>query len=55
MSMEVITLERLAHSGAWRASAIVCGHLVRRVYIGYNKRDSASMFRDEIDCIRSQG
>ena len=42
-----MTATKLFPSGAWQVSAIIGGHLVRRVFFGYAKREALQAFRAE--------
>lgn len=42
-----MTIER-NHMGAWVISDIVGYEYIKRVYIGYNKRDAMRMFRADV-------
>lgn len=43
-----MTIDRIAHSGAWRISAVHDSHLVTRVYFFMTKREAIAAFRAEI-------
>ena len=42
-----MTATKLFPSGAWEVSDIIGGHLVRRVYYGYTKRQALAEFKKE--------
>ena len=40
-----MTLEKIAHNGAWRAFDIVSNRFVSHVFYGYTKKEAAREFR----------
>ena len=43
-----MNIERVSHSGALIVSDIVNGYRVARTYYGYNMREAARLFRQEV-------
>lgn len=42
-----MSITKLHPSGAWEVSDIIDGHLVRRTYYGYSKRQALAEFKAE--------
>ena len=40
-------IRKMFPSGAYEVSAVIGGYLVRRVYMGYTKKEAFNLFKDE--------